>query len=722
MKATTLFFMAILFVLGGSVNAAQKRVQVTEDHLVVDGKPAPFLYGAEIQYFRARGGGSKQVPRAKVIALWERLLDRVQEAHMNMVTLYIPWDFHEPREGVFHFNGDSDYPSRDLRTFLTMVQARGIKYVMVRPGPYINAEWGPTGFGAVPLWFLDNYPQALAGTLSSGKPRTVTFAHPDYRAHVRTWFRELYQSVLKDYLGPGKPVVFLQLDNETNYFWDSVYQRDRSPLAKARYRNFLRETYGAIGALNKAYQATIASFDEIEPPTDEKDTRYPSGAWHYDWFHFHDLEIRSYYEFIKQAWSEAGLPEDQILWTSCESFNAPHSGLLPRMDYRGDNHSLTTLNIYPKTFDVDATLATPMKGAHDAALIAASHRQFYGSGGSWVLSTETAGGWFPPTKISWATREHTYGSLLGAGVKAISIYYFHEGYNWTGKEGDDSELHFDAPLDKDMHPRESFQLVKELGAALEAGLGDKLMDSELVTAPVLIAHDTTAQYPWPGATIDAVSAASDDSAALYGAFREAGAVPEVRYLKNLYSSELQNYRLVVWTNPGYLSAEVREQLKNYLSGGGNLVVIGDKVSDFPESPKVTYFAKNPFAPWNTPQYTKLANASELLGKIQALLVKSGIQPILKATPADGQKFLHASLRRSVMGKRDLLFLENFLSQARNVKMSWDTRFTSSGQRVQLKRVFGAAPVDLKSCVDPQAGFELSASSDGVDIWEVTPCP
>src|SRR5690606_20794933 len=103
--------------------------------------------------------------------------------------------------------------------------------------------------------------------------------------------------------------------------------------------------------------------------------------------------------------------------------------LLPRLDMRqGNRLTHTTMNIYPKTFGTqeESTLNHPMKAAHDAATVAASHRQFYGTAENWVMSTETVGGWFPPTEVSLATRQHTYGSLIGTGVKATIIYYFHE--------------------------------------------------------------------------------------------------------------------------------------------------------------------------------------------------------------------------------------------------------------------------------------------------------
>jgi beta-galactosidase len=63
------------------------------------------------------------------------------------VQTYVPWNFHEPVPGVFDFRGQ-----HDVEAFLRVVQDVGM-YVLLRPGPYICAEWD---LGGLPAWLLDS--------------------------------------------------------------------------------------------------------------------------------------------------------------------------------------------------------------------------------------------------------------------------------------------------------------------------------------------------------------------------------------------------------------------------------------------------------------------------------------------------------------------------------------------------------------------------------------
>ena len=105
--------------------------------LHVDGAPF-FIHSGAFFYDR--------VPRD----LWERLLDRYRSPGINTIDIYIPWNWHEPREGEFDFDGHTN-PRRDLRSLLKLINEKGFKLI-ARPGPQILNEWRHGGY---PTWLLE---------------------------------------------------------------------------------------------------------------------------------------------------------------------------------------------------------------------------------------------------------------------------------------------------------------------------------------------------------------------------------------------------------------------------------------------------------------------------------------------------------------------------------------------------------------------------------------
>lgn len=75
--------------------------------------------------------------------LWRRRIRAAKEAGLNCIETYVFWNLHEPSPGVFNFAGDAD-----LRKFVQTVAQEGL-YCILRPGPYICAEWD---FGGLPAW------------------------------------------------------------------------------------------------------------------------------------------------------------------------------------------------------------------------------------------------------------------------------------------------------------------------------------------------------------------------------------------------------------------------------------------------------------------------------------------------------------------------------------------------------------------------------------------
>ncbi|XP_007445880.1 PREDICTED: beta-galactosidase-1-like protein isoform X2 [Lipotes vexillifer] len=102
------------------------------DRFLLDGAPFRYVSGS-LHYFR--------VPRV----LWADRLFKMRMSGLNAVQFYVPWNYHEPEPGVYNFNA-----SRDLFAFLKEATLANL-LVILRPGPYICAEWE---MGGLPAWLL----------------------------------------------------------------------------------------------------------------------------------------------------------------------------------------------------------------------------------------------------------------------------------------------------------------------------------------------------------------------------------------------------------------------------------------------------------------------------------------------------------------------------------------------------------------------------------------
>ena len=110
------------------------KFEIGKDSFFLDGQPLKVLSGA-MHYFRT-------LPE-----YWEDRLIKIKQVGLNTVETYVPWNMHEPREGEFNFEGLCD-----IERFIETAAKVGL-HVIVRPSPYICAEWE---FGGFPAWLLKN--------------------------------------------------------------------------------------------------------------------------------------------------------------------------------------------------------------------------------------------------------------------------------------------------------------------------------------------------------------------------------------------------------------------------------------------------------------------------------------------------------------------------------------------------------------------------------------
>lgn len=111
-----------------------------------DGKPFQFMAGS-FHYFRA-------LPET-----WQRKLRTMRAAGLTVVTTYVEWSLHNPKEDVFDFTGIAD-----LELFIRLAAQEDL-LVILRPGPYICAERDMGGF---PYWLLHKYPAIQLRTYDLG--------------------------------------------------------------------------------------------------------------------------------------------------------------------------------------------------------------------------------------------------------------------------------------------------------------------------------------------------------------------------------------------------------------------------------------------------------------------------------------------------------------------------------------------------------------------------
>ncbi|MGO4632501.1 beta-galactosidase family protein [Streptomyces sp. 2RAF24] len=163
---------------------------VGDEDFLLDGRPVRLLSGA-LHYFRVH---EEQ---------WAHRLGMLRAMGLNCVETYVPWNLYEPEPGRY---GDVDALGR----FLDAVADAGM-WAIVRPGPYICAEWEN---GGLPHW--------LTGPLG----RRVRTDDAEYLAHVERWFRRLLPQVVERQIGRGGPVVLVQVENEYgSYGTDAGYLR-----------------------------------------------------------------------------------------------------------------------------------------------------------------------------------------------------------------------------------------------------------------------------------------------------------------------------------------------------------------------------------------------------------------------------------------------------------------------------------------------------------------
>ena len=172
------------------------RIRYDQRCIQIDGKDV-FVFSGAFHYFR--------VPQP----LWADRFKKLKEGGFNCVETYIPWNWHE-RKMPHSPQDESCLDMKELDDFLKMAEDFGL-YVIVRPGPYICAEWSGGGF---PQWIMQKKPakSTFDTWLQSNDPEFMRWNEHWYKAVCRVVAP--HQLTRKERGRTG--VILFQVENEFN--------------------------------------------------------------------------------------------------------------------------------------------------------------------------------------------------------------------------------------------------------------------------------------------------------------------------------------------------------------------------------------------------------------------------------------------------------------------------------------------------------------------------
>ena len=149
-------------------------------------------------------------------AYWDHRIKMCKALGMNTLCIYVFWNIHEQREGQFDFTGNND-----VAEFCRLAQKNGM-YVIVRPGPYVCAEWE---MGGLPWWLLKK------------KDIRLREQDPYFMERVKIFEQKVGEQLAPLTIQNGGPIIMVQVENEYG-----SYGEDKPYISAIR--DCLRGIYG----------------------------------------------------------------------------------------------------------------------------------------------------------------------------------------------------------------------------------------------------------------------------------------------------------------------------------------------------------------------------------------------------------------------------------------------------------------------------------------------
>ncbi|MCU0408514.1 MAG: beta-galactosidase, partial [Bacteroidales bacterium] len=140
---------------------------------------------------------------------WRHRVQMAKAMGCNTISAYIFWNYHEQQEGMFDFESGN----RNLKEFFSIVAEEDL-WLIVRPGPYVCAEWE---LGGIPPYLL-RIPDIRLRCMD-----------PRYMAAAERYMVRLGEELKPFMVTKGGNLLMIQIENEYG-----SYGNDRNYLFRLR--------------------------------------------------------------------------------------------------------------------------------------------------------------------------------------------------------------------------------------------------------------------------------------------------------------------------------------------------------------------------------------------------------------------------------------------------------------------------------------------------------
>ncbi len=501
------------------------------------------------------GGGKARAPMLEKVDAtsaerWGKDLDKIKSVGFNTVKCWVDWATAEPAPGVFDF--------QNLDLLMRLAQERGLRVVVQI---YLDSA---------PDWVGEKYPEGRfvdrsGAVITSQAAPGYCIDDPDVRNAIVNFLEALSREANKSTALYGwdvwsEPHVINWADFPYLYNPEFCYCR----YSQSRFREWLKQNYGTLEAINAAWYRRFESWDQVQPP---RFSTILSFTDYLDWRAFitdklaGDLKTRV--DAIRSAdhahaiTSHAAVPG---------LFTSPTDGYGEPDDWKmAENADFFGTSLYPK--HAASTRPWPYRMIAAGLDFTRSSGHSFGKG-FWIGELQ-AGQGVTGMRIAEPVDSHDeqfwLWQVLSHGAREISIYAW-----YPMSSGYESNGYGLINLDGTLTPRS--QAAGKVARQIESN-GRDLLESTPAPAEVAILYNRLS-YMVGGAqpSLSKLGNATRDSLeGVHRAFFEKQIPVDFVHTMDIVGDKLGQYKILFMPYPVMLSRDVVEGIVRYIKNGGTVV-------------------------------------------------------------------------------------------------------------------------------------------------------